>query len=390
MKLHPETNIVHGIHQSDPHTGAHSMPIYQTSTFVFADADQGARRFKKEEKGYIYSRLGNPNTDALAEKVALLEGAEAGLTMASGMAAVTNVILAVARKGDHIIVDDTVYGGTHYLIEDELRDNGIEISRCDAADPDQLRNALNANTKLVFIETPANPTLKITDISMVADIIKDSEALLCVDNTFMTPYMQNPIALGADIVMHSATKYISGHGDVVAGLIVGTRDFISRAYKVGTSYGWTMAPFNAWLLLRGLKTLALRTERQSENALKISEWLEEHPKIERVYYPFLPSHPQYALARKQQKTGGRMISFEMKGGYDAGKTLMNSVHLHTLAVSLGDCDSLIQHPASMTHAGMSIDALKEAHITPGLVRISVGVEHVDDLITDLEKALEKC
>jgi methionine-gamma-lyase len=390
MKHHPETEIVHGIHQSDPHTGAHSMPIYQTSTFVFSDADQGARRFKKEEKGYIYSRLGNPNTDALAEKIAKLEGAEAGLTTASGMAAVSNVILASAVSGDHIIVDDTVYGGTHYLVEDDIKNLGIEITRCDTSDAEQVKKAIKANTKLVFIETPANPTLRIIDINSIAQITSNDNILLCVDNTFLTPYMQNPIKLGADIVMHSATKYIGGHGDVVAGLLVGRQEFISRAYKVATSFGWTMSPFNAWLLLRGLKTLALRTDKQCDNALQIAGWLEKHPKIDTVLYPFLPSHPQVGLAKKQQKKGGGMISFEMKDGYAAGKTLMNSVKLHTLAVSLGDCDSLIQHPASMTHAGMSEEALREAHISPGMVRISVGIEHPEDLILDLDQALQNC
>ena len=365
MKYHPETDIVHGIHQADPHTGAHSMPIYQTSTFVFADADQGARRFKKEEKGYIYSRLGNPNTDALAEKVALLESCEAGLTTASGMAAVTNIILTAAKSGDHIIVDETVYGGTHYLVEDDIKKMGIEVTRCNAAEPEQVSNSIKPNTRLVLIESPANPTLKLIDIAKIAEITKKNNVLLAVDNTFMTPYMQTPTLLGADIVLHSATKYISGHGDVIAGLLVGSNDFIAKAYKVATSYGWTMSPFNAWLLLRGLKTLAIRTDKQSDNALEISRWLENHQKIERVYYPFLPSHL-------------------------AGKTLMNNVKLHTLAVSLGDTDSLIQHPASMTHAGMSDETLKEAHITPGLVRISVGIEHPDDLIKDLDQALQKC
>ena len=390
MKYRIETEMVHGVHQSDPHTGALSMPIYQTSTFVFDNADQGARRFKKEEKGYIYSRLGNPNTDALAEKVARLEGCEEGLTTASGMAAVTNVILTAAKVGDHIIVDETVYGGTHYLVEDDLKNIGIEVSRCNAAEPDQVRSAIRSNTKLVLVESPANPTLKLIDIPSIAEITRQKNIVFAVDNTFMTPYMQNPRLIGADVVIHSATKYISGHGDVVAGILAGPKDFIAKAYKVATSYGWTMSPFNAWLLLRGLKTLAIRINKQSDNALEIAHWLENHQKVKKVYYPFLQSHPQFELAKKQQKKGGGMISFELEGGFSAGKTLMNNVKLHTLAVSLGDTDSLIQHPASMTHAGMSEEALKEAHITPGLVRISVGIEHSQDLIADLERALQKC
>lgn len=384
-----ETEVVHGVHQSDPQTGALSMPIYQTSTFIFKDSEQGARRFKGQEAGYIYTRLGNPNTDALGKKIAVLEGFEAGLTTGSGMAAVANVIFACAQAGDHIIVDDTVYGGTHYLLEDEIKRIGIEVSRVDASRVQTVARAMKKNTTLILIETPANPTLKLIDIAAVVEVAHQGKALVCVDNTFLTPYYQRPIEFGADIVLHSATKFIGGHGDVVAGVLVGKKDFIAKAYKIATHYGWTMAPFNAWLLLRGLKTLALRVEKSSQNAFQISQWLEKHPAVERVYYPFLPSHPQYELAKRQQKGGGAIISFELKGGYKAGTKLMDSVKLCTLAVSLGDCDTLIQHPASMTHAGMSEDAMREAYITPGLVRLAVGVEHVQDLIEDLEQALHK-
>jgi len=349
MRHRIETEIVHGVHVSDPHTGAHSMPIYQTSTFVFENSEQGARRFKGEEGGYIYTRLGNPNTDALAKKVAVLEGFEAGLTMGSGMASLANVILVAARAGDHIVVDDTVYGGTDYLVEDDIRRLGIEVTRLDASDAEAVADATKPNTTLVLIETPANPTLKVIDIAAIAEITHRENALLCVDNTFMTPYCQRPKDFGADIVCHSATK----------------------------------------LALRGLKTLALRMQRSCANALAIAQWLEMHQAIERVHYPFLKSHPQYELARRQQRSGGGIIAFEMKKGYDAGKALMDNVRLCTLAVSLGDCDTLIQHPASMTHAGMSRNALLEAHITPGLVRLSVGIEHVDDIIEDLDQAIRK-
>jgi methionine-gamma-lyase len=389
MKYRMETEIVHGVEQTDPRTGALSMPIYQTSTFVFKNSEQGARRFKGEESGYIYSRLGNPNTDVLGKKMAILEDFEAGMTTASGMAAVANVVLACAGAGDHIIVDDTVYGGTHYLLEDEIRHVGIWISRVDASRPENVEKAMQKNTRLILIETPANPTLKLIDIAAVVEIGHSANARVCVDNTFLTPLFQKPKSFGADIVLHSATKYISGHGDVVAGIVVGDQEFIKRAFKISTHYGWTMAPFNAWLLLRGLKTMALRVERSQESALTIARWLETHSAVDRVYYPFLESHPQYDLARKQQTGGGGIISFELNGGFDAGKYLMDHVELCTLAVSLGDCDTLIQHPASMTHAGMSDEALKEAHITPGLVRLSVGIEHVQDLIEDLDRILKK-
>jgi len=389
MKYHLETDIVHGVHQSDPHTGALSMPIYQTSTFVFKDAEQGARRFKGKEAGYIYSRLGNPNNEILGKKMAVLENCEAGMAVASGMAAVANVIFATAQGGDHIIVDDTVYGGTHYLVEDEIRRVGIQVTRVDAADSQNVADAIQSNTKLVLIETPANPTLKIIDIAEVVDVAHQRKVIVAVDNTFLSPFYQQPKDCGADIVLHSATKFIGGHGDVVAGIVVGSKDFIVKAFKISTHYGWNLDPFAAWLLLRGLKTLALRVQRSAENAHKIAEWLESHPAVDRVFYPFLKSHPQYELARKQQKGGGAVIAFELKGGYEAGKSLMDAVKLCTLAVSLGDCDTLIQHPASMTHAGMSKEALKEAHISPGLVRISIGIEHVDDLIRDLDQALRK-
>ncbi len=389
MSFKIETQIVHGGQHPDKATGALAPPIYQTSTFAFENVEQGAARFKGEEKGYIYTRLGNPNTDLLAQKVALLEGFPAGISTASGMAAVANIILATAQKGDSIVVDDTVYGGTHYLVEQDIPKLGIDVIRVEAARLDDLKKAIRPNTKLVLIETPANPTLKIIDIEAAAHIAHEKGALLAVDNTFSSPYLQRPRELGADIVFHSATKYISGHGDVVAGVVCGESDFIEEAHRVATHFGWTMSPFNAWLLLRGLKTLAVRMERHCSNALTIARWLEKHPKIESVLYPGLESFPQHALAKKQMKAYGGMISFEMKGGFQAGKALMNHVKLHTLAVSLGDCDSLIQHPASMTHAKLSPEELAEAHITPGLVRISVGIENADDLIDDLEQALEK-
>lgn len=389
MKYHLETDIVHGVHQSDPHTGALSMPIYQTSTFIFKDAEQGARRFKGEESGYIYSRLGNPNNEVLGKKMAVLENCEAGVAVASGMAAVANVIFATAQGGDHIIVDDTVYGGTHYLVEDEIRRVGIQVTRVNAADFHNVADAMQSNTKLILIETPANPTLKVIDIAEVVDVAHQRNVQVAVDNTFLSPFYQQPKDFGADIVLHSATKFIGGHGDVVAGIVLGTKDFIQKAFKISTRYGWNLDPFAAWLLLRGLKTLALRVQRSAENAQKIAEWLESHPAVERVFYPFLESHPQFELAKKQQKGGGAVIAFELKGGYKAGKSLMDTVKLCTLAVSLGDCDTLIQHPASMTHAGMSEEALKEAHISPGLVRISIGIEHLDDLIQDLDQALKR-
>jgi len=389
MSFRFETDVVHGGQHPDKLTGALTPPIYQTSTFAFENVEQGSARFSGKEKGYMYTRLGNPNTDLLASKVAKLEGFPAGIATGSGMAAVANVILASAKAGDSIVVDDTVYGGTHYLIEQDIPKLGIDVIRVDAADLRALETAIRPNTTLILIETPANPTLKIIDIEAAAQIAHKKGTLLAVDNTFSSPYLQRPREFGADIVFHSATKYISGHGDVVAGVVCGEKDFIASAFRIATHYGWTMSPFNAWLLLRGLKTLVVRMERHCSNAMTLARWLEKHPKIDHVLYPGLDSFPQHELAKKQMKDFGGIISFEMKGGFNAGKALMDHVSLASLAVSLGDCDTLIQHPASMTHAGMSKEEMEEAHITPGLVRISVGIEHVEDLIEDLEQALEK-
>ncbi len=389
MSFRFETDVVHGGQHPEKLTGALTPPIYQTSTFAFDNVEQGAARFSGREKGYMYTRLGNPNTDLLASKVAKLEGFPAGISTGSGMAAVANVILAAAKAGDSIVVDDTVYGGTHYLVEQDIPKLGIEVIRVDAADTKALESAIKSNTTLILIETPANPTLKIIDIEAAAKIAHQRGAVLAVDNTFSSPYLQRPKEFGADIVFHSATKYISGHGDVVAGVVCGEKDFIDSANNAATHFGWSMSPFNAWLLLRGLKTLVVRMERHCSNAMTLAGWLEKHPKIETVLYPGLDSFPQHELAKKQMKDFGGIISFEMKGGFEAGKALMNHVNLASLAVSLGDCDTLIQHPASMTHAGMSKEEMEEAHITPGLVRISVGIEHVQDLIDDLEQALRK-
>ena len=389
MSFRFETDVVHGGQHPEKLTGALTPPIYQTSTFAFENVEQGAARFGGREKGYMYTRLGNPNTDLLASKVAKLEGFPAGIATGSGMAAVANVILAAAKAGDSIVVDDTVYGGTHYLVEQDIPKLGIDVIRVDAANARALESAIKSNTTLVLIETPANPTLKIIDIEESARLAHAKGAVLAVDNTFSSPYLQRPKEFGADIVFHSATKYISGHGDVVAGVVCGEKDFIDSANELATHYGWSMSPFNAWLLLRGLKTLVVRMERHCSNAMTLARWLEKHPKIETVLYPGLDSFPQHELAKKQMKNFGGIISFEMKGGFEAGKALMNHVNLASLAVSLGDCDTLIQHPASMTHAGMSKEEMEEAHITPGLVRISVGIEHVEDLIEDLEQALEK-
>jgi methionine-gamma-lyase len=387
--MHIETDIVHGGQHPDKWTGALSPPIYQTSTFAFRDADHGARLFKGEEKGHIYTRISNPTIDLLAAKVAYLESAQAGLISASGLAAIFNVVVSIVKSGECVVSDDTIYGGTYTLFKNVLPDLGIEVVFVDATDGDELAAAINERTKLLFIETPANPTLKIIDIAKCAELAHRRRIPLCVDNTFATCYLQKPIEMGADIVVHSATKYFGGHGDIIGGVVLGDEDFIHRLWKKAKDIGASISPFNAWLILRGLKTLAVRMERHCANAEKIAQYLTRHEKVEHVYYPGLETHPGYNIACRQMRGFGGMVGFDVRGGKEAGKVLMNSVDLCTLAVSLGDVDTLIEHPGSMTHSGYSEDELLASGIKPGFVRLSVGLEHADDIITDLEQALKK-
>jgi len=387
--MHIETDIVHGGQHPDKWTGALSPPIYQTSTFVFRDADHGARLFKGEEKGHIYTRISNPTIELLAAKIALLESGEAGLIFASGLAAIFNVVITSVRSGENIISDDTIYGGTYTLFKNLLPRLGIEVAFVDVTRSEQVEKAVNERTKLLFMETPANPTLKIIDIARCAEQARSKGIPLCVDNTFATPYLQKPIDFGADIVVHSATKYFGGHGDIIGGVAVGKQDFIQKLWKDAKDVGASISPFNAWLILRGLKTLAVRMERHCATAQKIAEFLDRHDKVERVYYPGLKSHPGHDIASRQMRGFGGMVGFDVKGGKEAGKTLMNSVSLCTLAVSLGDVDTLIEHPGSMTHSGYTEEELLDCGINPGFVRLSVGLEHADDLIDDLKQALGK-
>jgi methionine-gamma-lyase len=386
--MHIETDVVHGGQHPDKATGALSPPIYQTSTFAFRDADHGARLFKGEEKGHIYTRISNPTIELLAKKIAFLESAEAGLIFASGLAAIYNVVVNIVGSGFNVLSDDTIYGGTYTLFKNVLPKLGVKVVFVDASDVGQLADAIDKETRLIFIETPANPTLKIIDIAKCAEIVRKANIPLCVDNTFATPYLQKPIENGADIVVHSATKYFGGHGDIIGGVTVGKQGFIDRLWKDAKDIGASISPFNAWLILRGLKTLAVRMERSCANAQKIAEFLEQHDKIDKVYYPGLKSHPGHEIAAKQMRGFGGMVGFDVKGGKEAGKSLMNSVKLCILAVSLGDVDTLIEHPGSMTHSGYTDEELKESGINPGFVRLSVGLEHADDIIDDLKQALD--
>ncbi|RKX71726.1 methionine gamma-lyase [candidate division WOR-3 bacterium] len=384
-----ETLVVHGAQKPDPTTGAISTPIYQTSTFVFKDPDHGARLFRGEEEGYIYTRVGNPTIEILERKLALLESAEAGVAFASGMAAIFNTIISIASAGDHIIVDDTVYGGTYALMTKIIPRLGIEVSIVNCADEKEIESKIKGNTRLIFFETPSNPTLKVIDIGQISRLGHDHKLVVVVDNTFATPILQRPIEHGADIVVHSMTKYLSGHGDTIGGIVVGRREYIERLREeTAIDVGSCISPFNAWLILRGIKTLYLRMIRHSENAYKVARFLKDHPKVERVMYPGLEDDPGHKIARKQMLLFGGMVSFEIAGGREAGKRLLSNLNLCTLAVSLGDTDTLIEHPASMTHSTYSDEECLKFGITPGLIRISVGIENGTEICEDLARGLE--
>ena len=372
--------------------GTLAMPIYQTSTFIFDSAEQGGRRFALEEAGYIYTRLGNPTTTVLENKIAALEEGEAAVATSSGMGAISSTLWTVLKAGDHVVTDKTLYGCTFALMCHGLTRFGIDVTFVDTSNLDEVKNAIKENTRVVYLETPANPNLKIVDLEVLSKLAhKNPNTLVIVDNTFATPYMQKPLKLGADIVVHSVTKYINGHGDVIAGLVITNKELADQIRFVGLKdmTGAVLGPQDAYYIIRGMKTFEIRMERHCKNAKKVVEFLNKHPKIERVYYPGLETHPGHEIAKKQMKDFGAMISFELKGGFEAGKTLLNNLKLCSLAVSLGDTETLIQHPASMTHSPYTKEEREAAGITDGLVRLSVGLENVEDIIADLEQGLEK-
>nr|WP_307775160.1 methionine gamma-lyase [uncultured Cetobacterium sp.] len=383
------TVAIHGGSQKNPF-GTLSTPIYQTSTFVFDSAEQGGRRFALEEDGYIYSRLGNPTTAVVEEKMAMLEEGEAGLAVASGIGAISSTMWTLLKAGDHIISDTTLYGCTFALLSHGLTKFGIEVDFVDTSDLEAVKKAMKPNTRIVYLETPANPNLKVVDIKKIAELVHTNPyTKVVVDNTFATPYCQKPLTLGADIVVHSATKYLNGHGDVIAGFVVGNREDVTQIRLVGVKdmTGAVLSPMDAYLIIRGMKTLEVRMERHCANAAKVAEFLNNHDQIEAVYYPGLASHVGHEIAKEQMNAFGGIMSFELKGGVEAGKKLLNNLNLCSLAVSLGDTETLIQHPASMTHSPYSREERLAAGITDGLVRISVGLENVDDIIEDLRNGL---
>ncbi len=374
------TDAIHAGQQPDPATGAVTVPIYQTSTFV----QQGLGK----HKGFEYARTSNPTRLALERNIAVLEQGNAGFAFASGMAAITSALMLL-KAGDHVIVTDNVYGGTYRLFTQVLSNLGLEFNFVDTSNLENVRAAVRPNTRMVFIETPTNPLLTLTDLRFTASFCKESNFLLVVDNTFMSPYFQRPLALGADIVIHSSTKYLNGHSDGVGGLmVVATSDLAGKIAFIQNSAGAVLAPFEAWLVLRGIKTLALRMQRHNENASSIAEYLQHVKKVQHVYYPGLSSHPQHELARKQCSGFGGMISFDV-GTLEKATIVVESVRIFSLAESLGGVESLIGHPATMTHASIPKEKRIKMGLTDGIVRLSVGVEDVEDLVGDLGHALDK-
>lgn len=389
-KMDFSTRAVHAGYKSNEY-GALATPIYQTSTFVFDSAEQGGRRFALEEEGYIYTRLGNPTCTQVEDKLASLENAEAAVAMSSGMGAITSVIWSVVSAGDHIIAAKTLYGCTFAYMNHGLTRFGVDVDFVDTSDPENVRRAMKSNTKIVYLESPANPNMLLSDINEISKIAHEKDCIVIVDNTYCTPYIQRPLDLGADVVVHSATKYLNGHGDVIAGFAAGKKDIIDLVRLVGIKdmTGSVLSPFDAYLINRGMKTLEVRMEKHCSNALKVAEFLEAHPAVEWIGYPGLKSFPQYELAKKQMTLPGGMIAFEVKGGLEAGRKLMNTLELCSLAVSLGDTETLIQHPASMTHSPYTPEERALSGILEGLVRLSIGLEHPDDIIDDLKLALNK-
>lgn len=388
------TTAIHAGARKDTQYGALATPIYSTSTFEFDSAEQGGARFAGQEQGYIYSRLGNPTVAVLEEKLAALENAEAALAVSSGIGAVTTALWTALKAGDHVVADETLYGCTFAFLNHGISRFGVDVSFVDTSDLAAVKAALRPNTRVMYLETPANPNLKIVDLQALAALAHqhNPDLLVIVDNTFATPFLQRPLELGCDVALHSATKYLNGHGDVIAGMIAGKADFITqcRSFGLKDMTGAVLGAFEAYLIIRGMKTLPLRVERHCQNAMTVAEFLQQHPAVERVYYPGLSAHPGHDVAVRQMHGGfGGILAFEVKGGFDAGKKVINSVQLAKVAVSLGDCETLIEHPASMTHSPYTPAERAAAGISEGLIRLAVGLENVEDIIADLKQALEK-
>ena len=387
-KKHPETLAIR-TQAKRTHNNEHAVPLYLTSSFVFDNAETMRAMFADEKEGNIYSRFSNPNVAEFTDKIALLEGAESGVAFASGMAAVFGTFAALLKTGDHVLCCESVFGSTHTVLEKQLQRWGISHTYVDIHKTNSWEKSIKPNTKMVFVETPSNPALDIIDLDWLGKFSKKHKCILVVDNCFATPILQQPIKYGADLVIHSATKYLDGQGRVLGGVTVGRKDLINELKLFVRQTGPSMSPFNAWVLSKSLETLAIRMERHSENALKVAKYLEKHKDVESVTYPFLPSHPKYAIAKKQMKLGGGMVSFIIKGGLKRGKKFLDSLELASLTANLGDTRTIVSHPASTTHSKLTEEQRSASGILPGLIRISAGLEHVDDIIEDLETAFKK-
>lgn len=383
------TQVIHGGHEREAF-GALVTPLYQSATFVFESAQQGGERFAGNEPGYIYTRLGNPTTAELERKMAILEGAEAAAATASGMGAVSAALLANLQMGDHLVASNAVYGCTYALMTTQFARFGIEVSLVDFSSVTEIEAAIKSNTKVIFCETPVNPHLQVFDLAAIANIAKRHQLVSIVDNTFMTPLLQRPLDFGIDLVVHSATKYLNGHGDVIAGIVCGSEEQLHKVkYEILKDIGAVISPHDAWLILRGLKTLDVRLQRHCDSAQRVAEFLAEHPSITRVYYPGLKSHQGHKFIGQQMKRAGGVIAFELAANLEEAMAFVGYLKLFSIAVSLGDAESLIQHPASMTHSPYTPEARAAAGIGDNLLRISIGLEDCDDIIADLNQALAR-
>ena len=365
----------------------HSVPLYLTSSFTFDNAEHGSAIFNGSEQGNLYSRFSNPNTEEFIRKLCLLENYENGVSTASGMAAVYTSLVSFLESGDHVIASKNSFGNTLYIIQHILPKMGVEYSLVDLEDHESWIQSIKSNTKLLYLETPSNPTLKITDLTFFANICKENNIISVVDNCFATPYLQNPSAFGIDICIHSATKYIDGQGRVLGGAILGSHELIKQCSEFLRRTGACLSPFNAWILSKSLETLAIRMERHCSNAMAIATWLKDHPLVEQVFYPFLPNTKNYQLAKKQMKLGGGLVAFELKGGTNKAFTFLNHLKLHSLTANLGDCKSIATHPASTTHSKLNKSQQEAIGISENFIRLSVGLEQVEELIADIDQSL---
>lgn len=386
MQLHFDTQSIRTQLERSQHN-EHSAPLYLTSSFVFDSAEDLRKAFNEESDDFIYSRYSNPNTDELVAKVCQMEGAEAGIATSSGMAAIYTTFMALLSSGDHLISCSSVFGATHTIFTKYLPKLNISHSYFNANQPDEILGLIKPNTKFIYIETPTNPAIEVIDLAVVAQIAQQHNVLLIVDNCFATPFLQQPIKYGADIVIHSATKYMDGQGRVLGGLVVGRKDLIREVYLYGRITGPSMSPFNAWVLSKSLETLSLRMERHCDNALRLASFLESHNAVEYVKYPFLPSHPQYEIAKRQMTAGGGIVAFSLKGGLDAGTKFLDTLQMIKISPNLGDSRTIATHPASSTHCKLSQQERMAVGIGDGLIRISTGLENIEDIIADIRQAL---